>query len=126
MHDQRNNIFGLTTRTSAEVVDTPAKKQLLDLRKILLEERGQDVVKKLLDIALNDEHSGQMAALKLAVDRLLPVTEFDKEKAAGGIKTVIIDRSCNGKVIIKTGNGTIEMADDDYSESLIIEGENNG
>lgn len=125
--DSRGNIFGLSTKTSVIVPEqTPAKRQLLDLRKILLEERGELVVKKLLDIALNDEHSGQMAALKLAVDRLLPVSEFDKDKGSGGIKTVIIDRSCGGKVTIKTGNGSIEMSDDDYSESLIIEGEDNG
>jgi hypothetical protein len=66
-----------------------------------------------------------MTALKMAIDRMLPVSEFDKDKGQGGIKTVIIDRSCGGKVIIRTGDSSIEIPEDDYSDN-IIEGEVNG
>ena len=75
---EKTNAFGLTTKTSEKPEIVPAKKQLIELRKLLLNEKGDDVVKKLLEIALNDEHPQQMTAIKSVVDRLLPMSEFEK------------------------------------------------
>ena len=72
------NVFGLATKTSEHTEVAPAKKQMIELRKILLNEKGDDVIKKLLEIALNDEHPQQMTAIKSVVDRLLPMSEFEK------------------------------------------------
>jgi hypothetical protein len=33
-----------------------------------------------IQIALNDEHPGQMAALKMCMDRTLPIGMFEKDK----------------------------------------------
>ena len=47
------------------------------------------VVEKSMEIAMDDTHSGQMQAMKLILDRALPVMGFtmeDKHKGAGGIQ----------------------------------------
>jgi hypothetical protein len=84
---EKPNAFGLATKTSEHVEPLPASRQLIDLRKILLNEKGSDVVKKVIDIALNDEHPVQGAALKMCFDRLLPISEF--EKNSGGSRPVV-------------------------------------
>lgn len=108
------NAFGLTTKTSEHTEAQPAKKQLIELKKLLLEAKSDEVIQKWLAICVNDEHPQQMAAIKMAIDRMLPISEFDDEGKGGGIKTVIIDRSCGGKVIIKTSGGSIEMDTQEY------------
>jgi hypothetical protein len=41
---------------------------------------GKDVAEKVIQIALNDDHPGQMAALKMCMDRTLPIGMFEKDK----------------------------------------------
>ena len=38
------------------------------------------VVEKSIDIAMDDSHPGQMAAMKMIMDRALPVRGFDMER----------------------------------------------
>lgn len=118
---EKTNAFGLPTKASNSVETIPAKKQLIELKKLLLEEKSDEVLKKWLSICLNDEHPQQMAAIKMAVDRMLPVSEFENNEKNAGIKTVIIDRSCGGRVIIKTGDSSVEMSNDEYVD--VIENE---
>ena len=120
-----SNIFNLPSKTDTFIEPADNKVTNITKKKLLLEGKSDDVIKKMLSIAVNDEHPGQMAALKMAIDRMLPVSEFDKDKGQRGIETVIIDRSCGGKVIIKTGGGNIEIPEDEYSD-IILEGEVNG
>lgn len=108
------NAFGLTTKTSEHTEALPAKKQLIELKKLLLEAKSDEVISKWLAICVNDEHPQQMTAIKMAIDRMLPISEFEDAEKGGGIRTVIIDRSCGGKVIIKTGGGSIEMSNEEY------------
>ena len=84
---EKTNSFGLTTKTSETTPALPAKKQLFELRKLLLDEKAEEVVKKVIEIALSDEHPVQSAALKMCMDRLLPVSEF--EKAGGGTRPTV-------------------------------------
>ena len=51
---------------------------------------GKDVAQKVIQIALNDEHPGQMAALKMCLDRTLPVSMFDKDKHQRSAVTINI------------------------------------
>jgi len=51
---------------------------------------GKDVANKVIQIALNDEHPGQMAALKMCLDRTLPVSMFDKDKHQRSAVTINI------------------------------------
>lgn len=48
---------------------------------MLVESKGEAVVKKIIDIALDDDHPQQMAALKMCMERALPVSLFEKTSA---------------------------------------------
>ena len=56
----------------------------------LLATSGDKVINKIIDIALDDEHAGQMAALKMCMDRVLPVSYFEKDKTTNGRSAVSI------------------------------------
>lgn len=55
--------------------------RIKDLRDMLIKSSGKDVVEKMISIALNDNHPAQMAAIKMCVDRTLPVSMFEKDKS---------------------------------------------
>ena len=55
--------------------------RIKELKQMLVEGKGPDVVKKVIDIALDDAHPGQMAALKMCMDRALPTSLFEKTTA---------------------------------------------
>lgn len=38
------------------------------------------IISKFIDIAMDDKHPGQMAAMKMAIDRILPASIFDKDR----------------------------------------------
>jgi hypothetical protein len=50
-----------------------------ELKELLINSAGSNVVHKAVEIAMNDEHPAQMAAIKLCMDRMLPVSLFEKE-----------------------------------------------
>jgi len=56
----------------------------------LLATAGDRVIDKVIHIALDDEHQGQMAALKMCMDRVLPMSYFDKDKANSGKSNISI------------------------------------
>ena len=64
--------------------------KLKELRKMMIEGRGKAVVQKILDIALEDGHPGQMAALKMCVDRTLPMSMFEKGNGQRSAVTINI------------------------------------
>jgi len=72
-----------------------------ELKELMLKSGGKQVAQKVIDIALNDEHPGQMAALKMCMDRTLPVSMFEKDKAQRGAVTINI-----------TGIGATTMVED--------------
>lgn len=64
--------------------------RIKELKQMLIEGKGQEVVKKVIDIALEDGHPGQMAALKLCMERALPVSMFEKTAAQRAAVTINI------------------------------------
>ena len=69
------------------------------------------VVEKSMEIAMDDTHSGQMQAMKLILDRALPVLGFsmeDKQKGAGGIQINITGLNTTEKEIGPDGPVTLE------------------
>ena len=56
----------------------------------LLATSGDKVINKIIHIALDDEHPGQMAALKMCMDRVLPLSYFEKDKMSQGKSSVNI------------------------------------
>jgi hypothetical protein len=64
--------------------------RIKDLRDMLIRSSGKDVVQKMIDIAMNDNHPAQMAAIKMCVDRTLPVSMFEKDKGQRSAVTINI------------------------------------
>jgi hypothetical protein len=46
--------------------------------------KSAKVLEKVYEVALTDGHPGQMAAMKLVMDRIVPQSAFDVSKASGG------------------------------------------
>jgi hypothetical protein len=53
--------------------------QVRELKELLIQSAGKNVVHKAIQIAMDDEHPSQAAMLKLCMDRMLPVSLFEKE-----------------------------------------------
>jgi hypothetical protein len=64
--------------------------RLKELKDMLIKSSGKDVVEKMISIALNDNHPAQMAAIKMCVDRTLPVSMFEKDKNQRSAVTINI------------------------------------
>lgn len=61
-----------------------------ELKELMIRSGGKDVAQKVIQIALNDEHPGQMVALKMCMDRTLPVSMFEKDKHQRSAVTINI------------------------------------
>ena len=81
--------------------------RLQEFKERLLATGGSRILDTMIRIALDDNHPGQMAAIKLAVDRILPMSAFDAAKNGGSAPTVTINISGinEPKVIGSTDNG---------------------
>jgi hypothetical protein len=64
--------------------------RIKELKELMIRSGGKDVAEKVIQIALNDDHPGQMAALKMCMDRTLPVSMFEKDKAQRSAVTINI------------------------------------
>ena len=64
--------------------------RIKDLKDMLIKSSGKDVVEKMISIALNDNHPALMAAIKMCVDRTLPVSMFEKDKSQRSAVTINI------------------------------------
>lgn len=54
-----------------------------EFKEMLFGTSGDAIMTKLISIALNDSHAGQMSAMKMCVDRVLPLSHFDKAVGSG-------------------------------------------
>ena len=63
--------------------------RILEFKAVLMSTKGERVLHKILDTALEDGHPAQSACMKMCMDRMLPVSYFDKEKVAGDSKPQI-------------------------------------
>lgn len=66
----------------------------------LLATTGDKVINKIVQVAMDDTHSGQMAALKMCMDRVLPLSYFEKDKNGGGSGQISINITGVGDVAI--------------------------
>lgn len=64
--------------------------RIRELKELMIRSGGKDVAEKVIQIALNDDHPGQMAALKMCMDRTLPVSLFEKDKSQRSAVTISI------------------------------------
>ena len=83
----------------------------------LLATSGDNVINKIIDIAQNDEHPGQMAALKMCMDRVLPLSYFEKDKATNGRSNVSITiTGIGGDTTIVGKEQEEDIVDVEYTE----------
>jgi len=64
--------------------------RIKELKELMIRSGGKDVAEKVIQIALNDDHPGQMAALKMCMDRTLPIGMFEKDKNQRSAITISI------------------------------------
>lgn len=64
--------------------------RLKELKELMIRSGGKDVAQKVIEIALNDEHPHQLVALKMCLDRTLPVSMFEKDKSQRSAVTINI------------------------------------
>jgi len=67
--------------------------RLQEFKERLLATGGTRILDTMIRIALDDNHPGQMAAIKLAIDRMLPVSAFDASKNGGQNPQITINIS---------------------------------
>ena len=73
-----------------EIIQKTDNQKIKELKKILLDSAGSGVVTKAIEIAMNDDHPAQAAMIKLCMDRMLPVSMFEKEKHLRSAVTISI------------------------------------
>ena len=85
--------------------------------RMLASPKSRKVLDSILDAALNDDHKNQAAAWKLLMDRMLPISYFEKDNAGGSRPSVSI-------TISGIGDATISPQDvDKVTENDIIDAE---
>jgi hypothetical protein len=81
----------------------------------MLQGRSSQVVAKIMDKALDDDDSDQMACLKILMDRVLPASYFEKDNK--GSKGITIQIMGVGEVAIaESQEDTVSPIDTDYEE----------
>lgn len=88
------------------------KQRMEDFKEYLLSDpRATQVIRKTFEIAMDDKHPGQMAAMKMCVDRILPVSLFEPKKG-GNRAAVNIQITGIGEAPIVIDNDTGEVSED--------------
>ena len=59
--------------------------------RMLASPKSAKVLEKVYEVALSDGHPGQMAAMKLVLDRIVPASAFDTTKASGATPQISIN-----------------------------------
>jgi hypothetical protein len=65
--------------------------RIQELKARLLATTGDKVINKIVEIAMTDGHPVQGAALKMCIDRVLPLSYFDKDKQGGSTPQISIN-----------------------------------
>jgi len=78
--------------------------------RLLASPRSQKVLDSIMSAALDDEHKNQAAAWKLLMDRMLPVSYFEKDKNNTGRSSVSITiTGVGGETIINNDEDIIDV-----------------
>ena len=76
---------GKEKRDAALAISAPLdskanKERIAEFKRMLLHAPvGNSIIRKVIDIARDDNHPGQMAAIKMCMDRLLPTSLFEEK-----------------------------------------------
>lgn len=84
--------------------------KIKELMARMLLTNGDAVLKKTIDIALNDDHQHQMAAIKLLMDRALPVSFFEnKDNTGAGGSGIVINISGLSAPKVESSDDVIDV-----------------
>ena len=81
--------------------------KLQELKSLLINSAGANVLNKAIEIAMNDEHPAQASMIKLLMDRTLPVSMFEKDKAQRSAVTVNITGLGGAPINISSGEDDV-------------------
>ena len=88
-----------------------------ELKARLLATSGDKVISKVIEIALEDGHPVQSSALKMCMDRVLPISYFDKKNDTGGRNAVSITiTGVGGDTTIVGNTGTDDAVEGEYED----------
>ena len=88
-----------------------------ELKARLLATSGDKVISKVIQIALEDGHPVQSAALKMCMDRVLPISYFDKKNDTGGRNAVSITiTGVGGDTTIVGNTGNDDAFEGEYED----------
>ena len=113
--------LGRPTKESIKKVKAPIGRpkndtgRLAEFKQRLLGTSGANVIEKIIAIGQNDDHPGQMAALKMAMDRILPLSMFEKD-SKGQRSAIQINITGIGEAKIES---TEQVDDIDESEEYV-------
>ena len=83
--------------------------------RMLASPKSRKVLDSILSAALDDDHKNQAAAWKLCMDRLLPVSYFEKDKVNGGKSAINISiTGVGGETTVISGGE--EPIEGDYTD----------
>ena len=71
--------------------------------RMLASPRSESVLTKIYDVALDDEHKHQASCMKMLIDRILPISHFEKDrgdKAITGV-SITINTAAPDEIAIK-------------------------
>ena len=71
--------------------------------------KSAKVLEAIYDAALNDEHKNQAAAWKLIVDRIVPVSVFEAQKAGNSMPQISINISGLNSPSVSTDDEVIDV-----------------
>jgi hypothetical protein len=100
----KRNAFGLDENS----LPAAPKSHVMAARKLLLAGQADPLIKKAIEIALDDEHPQQVTALKMCMDRLLPMNEFEQRKDGSRTAITITISGVNDKPVIEGNNEDVE------------------
>ena len=85
--------------------------------RMLASPKSRKVLDSILSAALDDDHKNQAAAWKLCMDRLLPVSYFEKDRDSGGKSAINISiTGVGGETTVISGGGA-EPIEGEYTDA---------
>ena len=84
--------------------------------RMLASPKSRKVLDSILSAALDNDHKNQAAAWKLCMDRLLPVSYFEKDKVNGGKSAINISITGVGGETTVISGGEEEPIEGDYTD----------
>lgn len=86
--------------------------------RMLASPKSRRVLDSIFDAALNDDHKNQAAAWKLVMDRMLPLSYFEKDSAGGRSAVSITISGIGGGAVETDVTPSPQMSDSSFNETI--------